>query len=973
MNVKRLNKISFFLITTFLILLSTTTPSLAGHRNYFIKASLDYSTFGIMTEVIKDDGEGDYLEEKGGYTYSSVKDYANICKGNAPDIIKTDTSYLKINFAVQRPETYDEKFITDIYEPLKKISENDPLVFSFPGIRDAGSRGGYEATSSDYIQATKVAETLTTGLNQAIIFIRNNTGDSIVSNRSLHLMLGRLSYVNKMTNKSGVKSFQILVGGNGKASSFTITRATSSDSKNLIPISGLDYDDYVKITHNKSGTFSYFPFKMEKGYYPGDALYENIPAKYQENVVGNENEYITWGHLILQAMLNNDIEGVSEQDFAVDMQTIIGQGLGSDLSRTISSVRMSLGLSTMSELVLNMGARPANYHYGVMTKSMHNISLTIYTLNLVIALLFVGFMIVKMIHQKMLATTNIVAKTTLMEGIKDLLFVAIMLGFFAPLFEMLLELNYLIVRTFSYSSNYMTSFNVISSQSLSMESMAGFIISSMFLSIDMYINFVYLVRELVVSFFFAVAPIMIVSYLWSPNQKNLVFGYIKELVGNIFMQSFHAITMTFFAGFSTENMTSLQALASAYCFIPITQFFRQLVLGNSGGFSDKIGGKLAGQMTTTMMGMQSAQLQARQSKEMFTAQQKANYDMKKAEFDGQMKASTYEAVGKTLNTGASALGQVAGSFTDKIPFVGDKAGAIAEGIGKVTGQAIESGLTVYGINKGAETTLEGTKMAQQELGQVNAKQANETLGMGLAELGVGLGVSSFDSAGDRMVNEGVSNIQKGARGLGQSESMMGEGAEYMGEAASLEQKTRGYSHAISHGASNLQRGVLEIVDKGKKEREKEEARELEIKNFHEVTTKVASLSALDNTIKTEYIDKFSQGNNKSIATAHSRINSEDFRNPDEYKHLKEAQAGTSEAKLHSLISAYESGDKAKLKEAMEGTIVKDISVNHNTGNYDFVIDAVKAGLRAQEGINMEKGIIETNNLYVDNTGGHRGI
>ena len=332
---------------------------------------------------------------------------------------------------------------------------------------------------------------------------------------------------------------------------------------------------------------------MAKGYHPGQPLAKYLSNSYSEASKKDENEYLTWGQLILQAMLNNDIKGTSEQDFATDVQTIIGQGLGSDLTATISSVRSLLGLSSMSELGLNMGSRPSNYHMGVMSKDMHNIALTVYTLNLMISLTFIGFMIVKMIHQKMLATTNIVAKTTLMEGIKDLIFVAVLLGFFAPLFETLLELNFLIVRTFSYSSEYMASFTALGNKALSMESMAGFIVSSMFLSIDTYINFVYLVRAITVSFLFAISPIIIVSYLWSPAQKNLVFGFFRELVGNIFIQSFHAITMTFFCAYNMSNMSSIEALGSAYCFIPITVLFRQLVLGNSGGFSEKIGGKLA--------------------------------------------------------------------------------------------------------------------------------------------------------------------------------------------------------------------------------------------------------------------------------------------------------------------------------------------------------------------------------------------
>ena len=781
-------------LMTGLLTLSIANTSFAGHKNYFIRTSVDYSGFGLLYEIITDDGNGggdtgyEYEEERLNYNYSKVKHYGKICLDNDYDSSQ-NTNHLYINFNADRssPEKRVEQ-----YKELEGTSD-DSLVFSFPGLKNDKS-GGYKATSNDYSRASEVGDTLVTGLNQALLFIRNNANQDLVSNHSLHLVLGKLSYTSELNRlKNG---FSITVGSNSTSTTFKIERADLTDdvSKYLLPINGLGYDDYVKIsTENGSNgsAFSYFPWKMSKGYHEGQELYKYVNSVYQDNAKKHENEFLTWGQLILQAMLNNDVKGTQEQDFASDAQTIIGQGLGSDLSRTISSTRSLLGLLPMSELVLNMGSRPANYHLGVMSKDMHNIALTVYTLNLIISLLFVGFMIVKMIHQKMLSTTNVVAKTSLMEGIKDLAFVAIMLGFFAPLFEMLLELNFLIVRTFSYSSDYMASFSAMGTKTLSMESMAGFIVSSMFLSIDIYINFVYLVRAITVSFLFAIAPIMIVSYLWSPTQKNMVFGYFRELVGNIFMQSFHAITMTFFSAYNLSNMSSLEAIASAYCFIPITQLFRQLVIGNSGGFSEKVGGKLAGQVATMTTGMQKAGLQAKQSKEMFEAQNKASLDMQKAQSQGQIASSVGQSVGSV--GGALASGAVAGAVAGPVGM------AVGAAVGGVVG-AIGAGL---GAHAGGEIAKDGTRKAQTELGNVQNKQADETLGMGLAELGIGLGISSFDGAGDRMVQSGLSSIQEGAKMKGQASGRLGEGGDYIADTSAWQVKGEGYSRAIREAGKGV--------------------------------------------------------------------------------------------------------------------------------------------------------------------------
>ena len=974
-----------------LIFLSNTTSSFAGHKNYYLKTTVDYGGFGLLYDVKTDNaggkstgtGGGDtpYEEEKNGYTYGLVRHYGNIGLNNIKNggFVTQKSQFLKVNF-LSHINSEDKKEISEIieerYGELKKSDENAPLVFSFPGIKN----DELNATSSDYARANLVGETLVTGLNQAIVFINNNSYTNLTSKNSLKYLLAKLSYTSEFSNNRISRyTFEVgedTKGGANKVNMYWVT-GTTKEKEELIPVNGLDYGDYVKIevVNGPNGTVhSYFPWRMAKGYRPNQPLFDNFDSKYQNRIrekkdtAYDENEFLTWGQLILQAMLNYDTQGTSEQDFASDVQTIIGQGLGSDLSRSISSVRNMLGLASMSELVLNMGARPSNYHLGVMTKDMHNIALAVYTLNLIIALLFVGFMIVKMIHQKMLSTTSVVAKTSLMEGIKDLAFVAIMLGFFAPLFEMLLELNYLIVRTFSYSSEYMSAFSALGNTALSMESIAGFIVSSMFLSIDMYINFVYLVREITVSFLFAIAPIMIVSYLWSPTQKNLVFGYFRELVGNIFMQSFHAITMTFFSAYNSTNMSSLQALASAYCFIPITQLFRQLVLGNSGGFSEKIGGKLAGQVSTMSMGMRNSAIKANQSKEMFTAQTKAMLATEKGKAIGNVAETAINGVGKVGNAFLSNGGEAVGSFGGVGKLFGmDKIGKTA---GATIGAGVEAGANIVGTAANSFISYQATKNAQTELGKVQSKQADETIGMGLAEMGVGLGVSSFDSAGDRMVQSGLSKFEEGAKMKGQAESRMGEGGDNLALATGFMTASMG----VSNVGRNFGRNMDNISKAWGQERNDKLEIDQKVEVFNKETQKVDKIDALENALKHEHIVNISQGNNKGLATVHSVFNADAFRN-NQYKHITESQPGSPEAKLNEIFSALESAGSGskELQNALNGTIIKDVYENKATGKYDFIIDAVKAGIRAEEGINMTNGVLDMKNLRIDNTGGHRGI
>ena len=954
-----------------MFLLSISTVSFAGHKNYYIKSTIDYSGFGILSEVLTDDGNGggdtetEYLEEDEGYNFSRVRHYGNISKNNSYIVDDDNTNHLTINFNANRkdPTSRKEQYVNLTKEDDKEIG----LVFSFPGLKT--NNGGYKATSNDYSRALKVSDTLTIGLNQAILFINNNSQKPLSSVQDLHLLLARLSYTSDV-ERLGSSGYFIKANN----TTFKLTQASEGkDGEMLIPLDGLDYKDYVKISvykngENGNGVYSYFPYKMKKGYYPGDEMSEYVGEVYAtEAKKGSENEYLSWGQLILQAMLNRDARGTTSEDFASDVQTIIGQGLGSDLTKTISSVRNLLGLSSMSELVLNMGARPANYHHGVMSNSMYDIAITVYTLNLIVSLIFLAFMIIKLIHQKMVATTNVIAKTSLMEGIKDIVFVCVMLAFFAPLFEILLELNFLIVRTFSYSSEYMKSFSALGSKTLSMESMAGFIVSSMFLSIDMYINFVYVVRAITVSFLFAIAPIMMVSYLWSPTQKNMVFGYMRELVGNIFMQSFHAITMTFFTGYNLTNMSTLEAIASAYCFIPITQLFRQLVIGNSGGFSEKVGGKLAGQVGTMTTGMQKASMQAKQSKEMFSAQTKAMVDTEKGKMFGELANTTISGFGKTANAFLTNGGEALGSFGGVGKLLGGD--SIGKTAGATLGTAIETGTNVIGSLASSAISINAAKNAQESLGAVNSKHADQTLGMGLAEMGIGLGISSFDGAGDRMVQSGLATVQQGAAMKGRAEAVQGEGGDNMAKAIGYGVAAMGIANTgrnLGHNMNNIAKAW------GEERREKLEI-DQKVELFNNQTEKVDKLSALDKTLKHEHMLDITQGKDKTSATVHSVFNAEKFRNGD-YSHLS-SDANSADAKLHEILSMYEEFGKnsKEFKNALEGTVIKDVYENHNTGRYDFIIDAVKTGIRAEEGINMTNGVLDLNNLRVDKVGGHRGL
>jgi hypothetical protein len=630
-------------------------------------------------------------------------------------------------------------------------------------------------------RANLVANTLSKGLNDALNFIKYQTGKEYISADGLRTVLAHIA---RITSQFVINTTDSPKQGSfydkeeiGKNVTLTQVSDTEEIREILTPVNGLDYSDYVKVTVGKES--AYFPWRMAKGYSSGQPLYDLVTSDYHDysKEGSGENKYLTWGQCIIQAVVNEDVAGQTAIASADDdIMSLIGKGLGVDLTSTISSVRGMLDLAPIQELILNMGTRAGTHHYGVMTNDMYETSKSIYVLVFAVSALFLSVLVIKLIQQKMIATTNIVAKTSLMEGLKDIVFTGVMLAIFPGIFEILLELNFWIVETFSYSNSFLQNYGLTNSKVLSTESMAGFLISSMFLSIDVYINITYLVRAIVISFLYVISPLMAVSYCWGPEQKRLYFGYMRELVGNIFMQSFHAITMSFFAGYDSLNMSSLEAIAATYCFIPITQLFRSLVIGGSASFSEKIGGKLAGQLTSTASAVHKSNVAMRQSKEL-----------------NDLSASNNAALAK-INMFTSAAN--ATSDTAFSAFAPTSNGGIVAPSGKSRGvKAAADGV----IGLGSAMLSYGTaKENSRKEGELEIKHSMENIGIGLAEAGIGMGISSVDSdAGSSIMNRGLSTVQSGAETYGKGMSHIGTdgtGNENLGLKAGFESASKSIDH-----------------------------------------------------------------------------------------------------------------------------------------------------------------------------------
>ena len=905
---------------------------------YYVRVLLDEGGFGMVSQVISDKTESDkFLERDGGVDFSAISDYKKV-----HDTEKYDPDTPGSSLIANIVNTEEDANV--VYEKLINSSnKNDALVFSFPGLTSAiDSSIKYQALSSDMARAELVSNTLTKGMNDALAFIKTYSTTEHINGEGLRHIIAQLARITSQFGESG-GNIGFNTGPNGGKKGFNVRQITKASDKldgskvtvgeELIPVNGLRYSDYVAIsTRNSQGeiVYGYFPWRMAKGYY---STSKNVDAPLS-SLVGDayvkaskekENEFLTWGQMAIQAGVNADVRGSSSVDSASDSMTLIGQGLGADMTSAIVSIRSMLSLAPIQELILNMGSRASTHHMGAMTQDMFNTAKTVYVLVFCVSLLLLSAIVVNTIHQKMLSTTNIVARVSFMEKLQDLVFVGVMLAIFPSVFELMLELNYWIVKTFSYSSSYLQAYGITGSKVLATESMAGAMVSTMFLSIDIYINMTYLTRSIILAFLFAISPLITVLYPLGSMQKKMYIGYFRELVGTIFMQSFHAIVMCFFAGYNTTNMSAMEAIVSTYCFIPVTQLFKTFVVGHT-GFTESVGGKLAGQLTNTASGLHKSNLMMKQSQEIMDLQAKNAKNLSMANFGAQVANIGADIGGSLLhsNTMNQEIGANLGANATKGATKGTNGLSSLSSNSNMKGAMKGVGVGLAGAGIGALATGLTEKSNKSELGKMQMEHSMQNIGAGLAQAGIGLGISSYDAgSGNSMISAGMGSVQQGAKEYGAGESNAGAGGTYsaLANGAQTAQKITGVTvgktlNNAMYNHNNIAKENMRLADMQYQQRMKEQSRGLDVDG-------VDGTGALNNTanyigMKSANGQAFSESNPTPIAKIEPHVNNTDSStivlNP---ANLKNASSDDALANLGKAFEKYQDANAPEVKQAWE--------------------------------------------------------
>lgn len=286
---------------------------------------------------------------------------------------------------------------------------------------------------------------------------------------------------------------------------------------------------------------------------------------------------LSWKHLVAQA--NKSLKaGVTAYNMDELEPTDAVTGIIASLFSFIyKSIKSMLGLTGMENLILNRGTRDVVYYKGICNYSWFSAANALYWVCLVISVAVVVIGIMVSMIKKNLSLVNPEMRASLKDSLLKLAMALLFLFVFQYIFYGVVELNYLFVKALSEAAPNTTLF-----QNYNTSSLGGIIMLFVVLWFEVKMEITYLIRAVTIILLYISAPLFIVSIMYGNAGDKLFKTWLKELVGNIVMQSFHALILAVYLTVLKHGSAStLEKTILIYSFLPLTQFFKSKLIGDS--------------------------------------------------------------------------------------------------------------------------------------------------------------------------------------------------------------------------------------------------------------------------------------------------------------------------------------------------------------------------------------------------------
>lgn len=594
----------------------------------------------------------------------------------------------------------------------------------------------FSAAESDINRAYAVSENLGENFRNALLYV--NDGKSFSSVDALvDTAYALVSSSGIMTNQYGTK-YRVNYSGGSSAYSYSchIVRLSSKYGKN-----GLEDEDDKEMD---------FVYAIKKGYkncsaddYFEDGTKNNLnPQKAAEK----DTTYITWQHLFLEAGVLY-AEGVSYSNCA-DLYELedFENSLVKVARNFLSGIQNKLQLYSTEDCLMNNAIRGSKaFVYGVYRTGYSTGIFRLFLVVLAISLSLVVMSLVVMIMKKQWAIASPMTRFSLMQGLRDLVFVVLALGFLWKGMHFIFLCNYKLVGLGRAWANGSTLAPTGGYSSLS-----AILYTFIFFIIKTYVNVVYVLRGLIVPVLMFISPIAVFVFSFGGVGKKVTLVWLKEFLGNVFIQTFHSLAYAFMISCS-GGLRGIEALVVYASIIPITSVIRQI----TGLGGDELLRK--GRSLTTSIGSTIGA----------GAQAAASIEGANVQAEAMKKAANTQAVSSAIGAGVGGA----------LSFAGPA--------GMAAGGLVSAGVNAFGGYKAAEIVAQGTKEAAKISG-----------GGAMLNAAMGAGLSAVLDSGDGQIQSGVSHAADSQRRASEAEGRM-----YLQQADALSGGARQIEHTTGRYAS----------------------------------------------------------------------------------------------------------------------------------------------------------------------------
>lgn len=715
----KLRKQLMIIVPMILMLLFFCKIDVSAHDAYFIAVVVDENTHTYHGEIIHETGKNHREVDVGGFSKCISKETHQMSE-KIPEV----------DYNSDKEPTY----------PVDKKGTNDILYFTFPSVHSQGwFADTVDASGQDLALAQRVLDYPLAGLNDALSFILSETGwTNYTGSKTAFETIGR-----HLGNYDS--SFEVQVGSD----KYTITLDKDNTAGDVISDMGIKAKDYCSISVN-GGKPRQFIYRCKKGYYgddKNDPLYYMTTSRYDKFKKKAEDngdvKYVTWKMLVMQGNYNADINTTtysSIENVATpnEFSTIIG-GFFTDM---INSIRSALGLYSINELMVNGGSRDHNYTLGMYPSTWSNAAILLHIICQMIAWGCIGFSILQLVHKRQLATMNIVQKVSWQESIKNLILCGFLLASFTLVFNFCARLNYRLVDLFGASTNASSFVNI--GKLTATGTFGQITIAAAVLILTIYFNFFYYLRAITIAILYGLAPLAIYTLSLGGKMTGTFTNFLKELLGNIFIQAVHAILLAFFCNVTVASSPrAFEMLVILYAFIPLSKFIKEKVFGMGGGIADatsglmRTAGSVAGGFAGGLMGAKAgskggAKGPSGGATERSTLDQSldAPLSLSKGSADVTLKDQP-TGIGKTINSDGSKVKKP--RISERLDSAKD---TIKTSFNKENGRANYKTLAKHGL-KGAGSIVAGTAMmgAGAVMSAVDPSMGSKLVSSGAGHLG----------------------------------------------------------------------------------------------------------------------------------------------------------------------------------------------------------------------------------------------